>query len=233
MNAIIVGGGKVGMRRAVLLQAAQHQVTVVEVRAEHVAEVVRSVPGVQVVAGSGADPELLERAGIRRAQVLAAVTGSDEINLVATTLARFEFGLSRTIARVNNPANAWLYNEVMGVDVALNQAELMAHLILEEMSLGDMMTLLKLRRGAYSLVEEKVDPQAEAVGRRVADLALPEECVLTALFRGGRLLLPKGETVLQPADEVVAIVASAQVDRLAAILSASGPQRAARAGGED
>jgi Trk K+ transport system NAD-binding subunit len=67
----------------------------------------------------------------------------------------------------------------------------------------------------------------------VADLALPEECVLTALFRGGRLLLPKGETVLQPADEVVAIVASAQVDRLAAILSASGPQRAARAGGED
>ena len=221
MNAIIVGGGKVGMRLAALLQAAQHQVTVIEVHAEHIAEIERLVPGVLVVAGSGADPDLLERAGIRQAQVLAAVTGSDEINLVATTLARFEFGTPRTIARVNNPANAWLYNGEMGVDVALNQADLMAHLILEEMSLGDMMTLLKLRRGAYSLVEEKVDPRSSAAGKRVSELQLPEECVLTAVLRGGRLLLPKGDTVLQPADEVIAVVASDQADQLAGILSAS------------
>ena len=130
------------------------------------------------------------------------------------------FDTPRTIARVNNPANAWLYNGEMGVDVALNQADLMAHLILEEMSLGDMMTLLKLRRGAYSLVEEKVHPQASAAGKRVSELALPEECVLTAVLRGGRLLLPKGDTVLQPADEVLAVVASDQADQLASILSA-------------
>ena len=219
MNVLIVGGGKVGSHLAALLIAANHQVVVIEAREEHVAEMKRLVPGVQVIAGSGTDPDLLERAGVRQAKVVAAVAGNDEINLVVTSLARFEFRVPRTIARVNNPRNAWLFTPDMGVDVALDQADLMAHLILEEMSLGDMMTLLKLRRGQYSLVEEKVHPQAAAVNRPLRDLNIPAECVLTAILRGGSLLIPRGDTVLQAGDEVLAVVHAEDAPRLAALLA--------------
>ncbi len=218
MNALIAGGGKVGAQLARLLAAAGHAVTVVEVRDAAVAELRRRLEGVTVVAGSAADPDLLERSGVRAAQVVAAVTGSDEINLVVSNLARFEFGAPRVIARVNDPRNAWLYTREMGVDVALDQADLMAHLVLEEMSLGDMMTLLKLRRGDYSLVEEKIHPHAVAVGKAVRDLHLPQECVLAAILRGGKLLIPRGETLLQAGDEVLAVVHADAAPSLAAAL---------------
>jgi trk system potassium uptake protein TrkA len=219
MNVLIVGGGKIGRYLASLLHAAKHQVTVIELRQAHVAEVERLAPGVRVFTGSGADPDLLERAGVRQVQVVAAVTGSDEINLVVTSLARFEFRVARTIARVNDPRNAWLYTADMGVDVVVNQADVMSHLILEEMSLGDMMTLLKLRRGQYSLVEEKVHPQALAVGKAICELDLPRECVLAAILRGGQLLIPRGDTRLQAADEVLAVVHAEDAPRLAALLA--------------
>jgi trk system potassium uptake protein TrkA len=146
------------------------------------------------------------------------VTGADETNLVVTTLARFEFGVPRIIARVNNPKNAWLFTPEMGVDVALNQADLIAHLIAEEMSLGDMMTLLKLRKGQYALVEEKVHATAVAAGKAVRDLSLPADCILAVIIRQGQLLIPRGDTVLQPADEVLAVVHASQTGQLAALL---------------
>jgi trk system potassium uptake protein TrkA len=106
----------------------------------------------------------------------------------------------------------------MGVDVALSQADLMAHLIAEEMSLGDMMTLLKLRKGQYALVEEKVHPSAEAAGKAIRNLSLPQECVITAIIRKGELIIPRGDTVLQPADEILAVVHSSQTEHLAKLL---------------
>jgi len=155
---------------------------------------------------------------VGQVNVVAAVTGTDEVNLVVTSLARFEFHVPRTIARVNNPKNAWMFISEMGVDVALNQADLMAHLIAEEMSLGDMMTLLKLRKGQYSLVEEQVHPKAVAANKAVHDLNLPTECVLFAVIRKGQLIIPRGDTVLQPADEVLAVVHASQLAQLADIL---------------
>ena len=113
--------------------------------------------------GNASELEVLENARVRDANVVAACTTSDEENLVICFAARNHFGVRRTIARINDPRNAWLFNEKFCVDVALNQPTVMASLIEEEMSLGDMMTLLKLRRGEYSLVEEK-DPSAGASG---------------------------------------------------------------------
>jgi trk system potassium uptake protein TrkA len=113
----------------------------------------------------------------------------------------------------------------MGVDVALSQADLMAHLILEEMSLGDMMTLLKLRRGRYSLVEEKIAADSSVVGRTIADLDLPEECVIVAIIRRGHLILPHGDTMLQIGDEVLALTSTEQLQRLAEILGKSARSR--------
>jgi trk system potassium uptake protein TrkA len=218
MKVIIVGGGKVGSALAALLLAGGHRVKVVEARQEVLARLQHELPADVIVHGSGTDPNLLEVTGIRQVQVVAAVTGADEVNLVVTSLARLEFGVPRTIARVNNPRNAWMFTPDMGVDVAVNQADLMAHLIAEEMSLGDMMTLLKLRKGQFSLVEEKVAPQAAAVGKTIGELDLPSECALAAVIRKGQLLIPRPDLVLQPADEVLAVVHAAQLARLAALI---------------
>jgi trk system potassium uptake protein TrkA len=150
--------------------------------------------------------------------VLAAVTGEDEDNLVVSTLARFEFGVPRVIARVNNPKNTWLFTPDMGVDVALCQSDILAKLIAEEMSIGDMMTLLKLRKGEYSIVEEKVHPEAVVVGKLLRDIDLPPQCVFAAVIRKGRLIVPNGNTELAPVDEIIALVHASQVKKLAQLL---------------
>jgi trk system potassium uptake protein TrkA len=224
MHVLVVGGGKVGTYLASLLLAEGYWVRVIELRREEMPRLQRDLPAGVAVLGNGTDPNVLEAAGIRQAQVVAAVTGEDEANLVVASLARSEFHVSRIIGRVNNPRNAWLFTPEMGVDVAVNQADMMAHLIAEEMSLGDMMTLLKLRKGQYSLVEEKVHPAAMAVGKRVDSLQLPVECHIAAIIRKGQLIIPRGETVLQPADEVLAVAHGSQLKQLAAILGPQTPE---------
>jgi len=219
MRVLIVGGGKVGGYLASLLIAGGHHVRLIEIRPEQLPALQRDLPKEVILLGDGTDPSVLEGAGVRLANVVAAVTGDDETNLVVATLARFEFGVPRVIARVNNPKNAWLFTPQMGVDVGLDQADLMARLIAEEMSLGDMMTLLKLRKGQYAVVEEKVHPQAPAAGKAIADLPIPANCVLVAILRKGDLLLPRGNTILQPADEVLALVTTESAAALAALLS--------------
>jgi len=220
-RVIVVGGGKVGTYLASLLLVDGHRVTVIEGGPEEFLRLREKLPAEVHMQGNGTDPSVLEAAGIRQADVVAAVSRADETNLVITSLARFEFNVPRTIARVNNPKNAWLFTPEMGVDVALNQADLMAHLIAEEMSLGDMITLLKLRRGQYSLVENRVDPRAVAANKPLKEIDLPRECVLVAIIRGGELIIPRGETVLQPDDEVLALVHISQLDRLASLLRGS------------
>ncbi len=218
MRVIIVGGGKVGTYLAGLLLNQGHPVKVLEGRAEEMSRLQSDLPGEVAILGNGTDPSVLEAAGIRDVDVVAAVTGEDEVNLVVASLARFEYDVPRIIGRVNNPKNAWLFTPEMGVDVALNQADLMAHLIAEEMSLGDMMTLLKLRKGLFSLVEEKVHPNSPAAGKAVRDLQLPQQCTLAAVIRQGELLTPRGDTVLQAADEVLAVVHASQLHCLAQVL---------------
>ncbi len=223
MDILVVGGGRVGTHLASLLLAEGHRVKIIEMRAEEVPRLSRELPPDSVVAGNGTDPSVLDAAGIDHARVVAAVTGVDETNLVVTSLARFEYRVSRTIARIKDPRNAWMFTPMMGVDVAVNQADIMAHLIAEEMSVGNMMTLLKLQKGEYSVVEEKVHPSAEASGKAVCSLRLPKRCVLAAVIRQGSLIVPHGDTVLQPSDEVLAIVHASEAPQLAGILG--GPER--------
>src|SRR5574341_1251673 len=163
---LVVGGGKVGSNLASLLIEEGQEVKVIDDRPEVIARLKQELPE-------------------------GSVTADDEANLVITSLARFEFNVPRVIARVNDPRNAWMFNSEMGVDVALNQADLMAKLIAEEMSLGDMMTLLKLRRGEYALVEEKLRPVSKALGIPLKDMNLPMTCVIAAVIRKGSLLIPR------------------------------------------
>jgi len=215
MNVMIIGGGKIGTYLAHYLVGEGHFVRLVELRKEEKPRLLIDLPEDVIVWGNGTNPDTLEKAGIRKMNVVAAVTGQDEVNLVVTCLARFEFAVPRTIVRINHPKNAWMFNDSMGVDVALNQADLMAAMIAEEMSLGDMITLHKLRKGKFDLVEEKVAPNANAIGKKLKDLKLPDQCTISVVLRKGKMLIPNGEFEFQPADEILAIVAKEQKAGLA------------------
>lgn len=223
MYVIIVGGGNTGSHLAQILLSENHTVRIIEERPALLEKLRTELPAETVIAGDGSAPSVLEQAGVEKALVLAAVTGSDETNLVITSLARFEFNVPRIIARVNNPKNAWLFTAEMGVDVALNQADILAHLVAEEMSLGDMMTLLKLKKGEYSLVEEKVYPTAQACGRLLKDITLPEECSIVAVIRNHQLIIPRGYTMFEAYDEVLALVNRKNLSEFATLLAPPKP----------
>jgi trk system potassium uptake protein TrkA len=206
-----------------LLLAQDHEVHVIEQRREILARLHHELPTESIYEGSPTDTRLLEEAGIKRAQVLAACTNEDADNLSLCFLARSKYNVRRTIAQINDPRNAWLFDEKFHVDVALNQSEILARLIEEEMSLGDMMTLLKLRRGQFSLVEEKIPPSAKAVGVAIKDLALPEQCVIAAIIRKGKMLVPRGITTLEAGDEVLAVTDRKGADQLAALFAPTRP----------
>jgi trk system potassium uptake protein TrkA len=218
MFVIVVGGGNTGSQLAKFLMDAGHTVHVIEERPAVLEKLSKEIPVEAIINGDGSSPAILEKAGIHKAQVLAAVTGSDETNLVITSLGRFEFNVQRVIARINNSKNAWLFTPEMGVDVSLNQAEILARLSAEEMSLGDMMTMFKLRRGKYSLVEEKIFPGARAVGVAIKDLALPSTCIISGIIRDGEIVLPRGTTQLEEGDEILALVDEASRSALAKLL---------------
>lgn len=220
MKVIIAGGGQVGSYLASLLIERGHEVQVIEAREGRIDVLKRSLPEDTVIYGDGTAPEVLESAGIHHTDVVAAVTGSDETNLVIATLARLEYGVHRVIGRVNNPKNAWLFTPMMGVDAALNQADLMARLVAEEMSMGDMMTLLKLHGGKYSLVEHMVEQGSSVAGKALRDIKLPLECVLVAVIRDSELLIPRGDSVLMAGDKVIAITHMSQLQNLEDILGA-------------
>ncbi len=218
MIVMIVGGGRTGLHLARLLVDQKHEVRVIESRPEMLANLHRDLPTETIFEGEGTDPQVLEVAGIREVNVLAAVTPLDSDNLVICSLARQVYGVRRIIARINNPRHAWLFSREMGVDVAINQADLMSKLIEEEMSLGDMMILSKLRRGEYALVEEKIFPSAKAIGVAIKDLQLPDNCTISGIIRRGKMLLPRGATILEAEDEIVALVDDEAAVELARLL---------------
>lgn len=218
MFVIVVGGGNTGSQLAKFLLDAGHTVRVIDERPGILEKLTKELPEGIIIDGDGSSPTVLERAEIHKAQVLAAVTGSDETNLVITSLGKFEFNVPRVIARINNSKNAWLFTPEMGVDVSLNQAEILARLSAEEMSLGDMMTMLKIRRGQFSIVEEKIFPGAKAVGTAIKDLGLPDNCTISGILRDGKMILPRGTTVLEAGDEVLAMVDDSARQVLARLL---------------
>ncbi len=202
MKIIIVGGGQVGSYLTSLLLSNGHDVKIIEYREKNFHKLEREFAPEILVFGHGSDPAILEAAGIDTADVLAAVTAEDEINLVVTTLAKMEFDVPRVIGRVNNPKNAWLYNSSMGVDVGVNQADLMAHLVVDEMDLNSMVTMLKLQHN-YSVVQTRIAEGAKAANQLLKDLPIPKNAVLIAVTRNDCVLIPKGDTELLSDDEIL------------------------------
>ena len=223
MFVIIVGGGRTGAQLARMLLDQHQKVHIVEDRQEVLGRIHRELPTEMIFEGKAMDTATLERAGIAEAQVIVACTTSDEENLVLCYLARKKYAVKRTIARVNTPRDAWLFDEKFHVDVALNQAKIFSRLIEEEMSMGDMFTLLKLRRGNYSLVEEKIPSGAKAIGVAIKDLKLPDHTVIAAIIRHGEVIVPRGITTFEEGDEVLAVADKVGARELAVLFTPNQP----------
>ncbi len=218
MFVIIAGGGRTGAQLARSLISENHTVHVVEHRKDVLARIHKELPTEVIYPGNALDAQVLEQVGIKDAHVFAATTTSDAENLSLCYLARQRYGIKRTIARVNNPRDAWLFDSKFNVDVAVNQADILSRLIEEEMSMGDMMTLLKLKKGKYSLVEEKIPVNSKAIGVAIKDLDLPGNCVIAAIIRKGDVIVPRGVTTFEFEDEVLAITDPEGAKKLASIL---------------
>ena len=219
MFVLIAGGGRTGTRLASLLVNQNYKVRLIEHRRELLTHLHQELPTEVIYEGNFGDPNVLDAAGAREAHVVAAVTNEDSVNLSVCFVSKTMFDVPRTIARVNNPVNAWLFNEKFKVDVPLNSADVLAHLIQEEMSLGDMMTLFKIRRGNYYVVEEKVPEGAKGIGIQLKDMELAEHCVIAAIIRDGAMTLPRGDSTLQAFDEIIAVASPEGAKRLAELLA--------------
>ena len=225
MKVVIVGGGQVGSYMADLLAKNQCDFTIVESDRETAKSLAERFGERKVIFGDGTSPTILESAEVVKSDVVAAVTGRDETNLVVSTISKFEFQAPRVIAKVNNPHNAWLFTIGMGVDAAINQADIIGHMVVEEMSIKSLMTLMRLSRGGYSIIQLTVSDRSIAATKTVKDLPIPKSALMIAIYRGESLLIPHGNTTIFPGDKIMFFASEnihAQLDEL---FSSSGEGR--------
>lgn len=206
MNAIVVGGGNIGIYITRLLRENGNQVKIIDYNEAITKKLEVEFGKENVFLGNGSNPAVLERTGIEKADVLLAVTGADEANLAVGTLAKYEFGVRKVIGKVNNPLNAWLYTKQFGIDMVINQAELISKIAMEQINFENMTILLRLSEEKYSIVQFEIKGNSPSVGKSISDLDLPEESLVISISRNKKLQICKGNTVLQAGDHLIALV---------------------------
>lgn len=204
MHIVIVGAGKIGFYLAKELLESAHVVSIIEKDFALCEEAAKHLNNVLVINGDGCNLKFLSDAGIDRADIVAAVTGSDEVNLMVCQLAKQFTQVKRTVARVNDPKNTHTFNEI-GIDVAVDSTSIIAKIIEQEVSLDDLVTLMTFRRGKLALVRVDLTADSPCVNKPVMGIKLPRSSVLVAVVRGDDMLIPRGETVLQAKDDVIAL----------------------------
>ena len=208
MRVVIAGGGTVGTFIGSELVQAGHEVTIVEVDPDRVRQKLAAgdPPGAHWLAADACEVSEFARADDNQADVVAAVTGDDEDNLVISLLAKQEFGVPRVIARVNHPKNEWLFNETWGVDVSVSTPHLLTALVEEAVSVGSLVRLLQFEGGTARLEEVTLADSSPAVGKLVSELGMPRDSTLVAIVRDEHVIVPRGDTALQAADEVLVLL---------------------------
>lgn len=217
MRIIVLGGGMVGRH---LLEAlhGKYPVVVVEKRLDRVQELRERFPDAAIIHGDACEPKVLDMAKTAGADVVAAVTGDDEDNLVISYLAKFEYGVPLVFARVNNPKNEWLFTSDWGVDEAICSASIIIQLVEEEISLGEMVTLLKLRRENLAVEEIILEEGSTVVGKSIGELNLPPQVLVATVIRDRRLLIPRGDLVLQRGDKMLLVSEADRAEDIKKIL---------------
>ncbi|MGE5599721.1 MAG: potassium channel family protein [Bacteroidota bacterium] len=225
MRIVVVGAGKVGYYLVKTLMDRGHRISLVEKDANR-CRIIAEETGILTVNGDGTDLAALVDAGADTADVVAAVTGMDEVNLVVCQLAKNRLGVKKAVARVSNPKNREVLHR-LGVDIAVSGTALIADAIEEEILYHDIRTLLRMGKSRFALVETVLPADSAAAGRTVRDLAegLPRGCVFAFIIRGDEVVLPRGHTVLAPGDRVMAIVHPGEEEELRKSLQGGGRTR--------
>jgi len=211
MYAIIIGGGKVGYYLVKDLLTKGHEVTVIE---HNEAKCRRLIEEFGSIALEGdANPALLERAGAARADLLLAVTGDDEVNLVISLVGKRFFKVPRVIARVVNPRNRSVFNK-LGITFTVSATDIITSLIEQEAITQEVLPLLSLQRGELEIVEMHLPAASPALKLPLRELVLPPDSVLISIIRGERIIVPRGDTIFQANDTVLALTVTARVEEL-------------------
>ena len=209
MRVAIAGAGNVGRSIAAELIGNGHEVLLIE--RETRALKVDSVPGAEWLLADACELDTLVQARAQSCDVVVAATGDDKVNLVVSLLAKTEFGVDRVVARVNHPKNEWLFNESWGVDVSVSSPRLLAAVVEEAVSVGDLVRLLTFRQGQANLVELTLAPDAPLVGKLIGTVPWPSDSALVAVLREGRVIVPSPDIALESGDELL-LVATTEVE---------------------
>jgi len=215
MNVLIVGAGKSGVYLAEKLRV-NHKVTMIESRVDRAEYVAARMPNVRVIRGDGCEPSVLDRAQTGQTDLVAALTGDDEDNLVVSFLAKTTHQVPLVFARTNHPKNEWLFTKKWGVDVAISTANIIYSLIEKEVSLGDVITLMGLSAENMVIDELTLPADAKAVGKTLAELNMPKCAHVMAIISKGEVVVPRGDTLLAAGDEVLILSELGEETRLRA-----------------
>jgi trk system potassium uptake protein TrkA len=221
MKVMIAGGGNVGTFIASDLHAAGHDVLVIEQDPDLVARL-RPTLDIEWFTADACEVSSLYAAGMADADVVVSATGDDEDNLVISLLAKQEFAVPRVVARVNHPKNRWLFNESWGVDVSVSTPHLLTALVEEAVSVGSLVRLLQLeggKGGGARLVEVTLADDSPVDGQSIADLDVPRDASIVAVVRDSHVIVPRGDTVLDAGDEVLALVTADSEDVVRSLLT--------------
>ncbi len=217
MRVAIAGAGNVGRSIARELLGNGHEVLLVE--KEPRAMKTDTVPGATWMQADACEIVSLEEAQLQDYTVMVAATGDDKVNLVVSLLAKTEFGVPRTVARVNNPKNEWMFDEAWGVDVAVSTPRLMTALVEEAVSVGDLVRIFQFQQGRATMVELTLPADSPYAGKRAGDVAFPGETVLVGIIREDHPIAPSRDDSLEPHDELLFITTPEFEDELEAMLS--------------
>jgi trk system potassium uptake protein TrkA len=204
MYVLVVGGGRVGYFLARALLENNVEVTIIESNKE-IFDLVSQQVDCPVIYGDGSSTAALEMAGARRANVFVAVTNHDQDNLIACQLAKQEFGVPKTIARVKNPANEALMQQ-LGVDITVSSTAIITGAIQSELPHTRIRQLLDLRAGQLEIMEYRLDANSPAIGKQLRNLTFPSECNIVTIFRQGEAIVPRGDTIFHSGDVVLILV---------------------------
>ena len=223
MRVVIAGGGSVGRFIAEQLHETGHDVLIMDNDPAVVRSALRSnePAGVPWLQADACEATRLAEAQVDKADVVAAVTGDDEDNLVISLLAKQEFGVPRVVARVNNPKNEWMFNQLWGVDVAVSTPHLITALVQEAVSVGSFVRLLSFEGGKAKLAEVTLAADSPAADKEIVELGLPRDATVVAVIRQERVVVPRGDTLIRAGDEVIVLVTNESEDEVRAILTGS------------
>jgi trk system potassium uptake protein TrkA len=219
MKVAIAGAGSVGTHIAADLRASGHEVLVIEQDPDLVERMRATMNDIQWFAADACEVSALHAAGFDDVEVVVAATGDDEDNLVISLLSKQEFAVPRVVARVNHPKNEWLFNEAWGVDVSVSTPHLLTALVEQAVSVGSIIHLLKFEGGEAQLVQVTLADDSPALSQPLTELRFPRDASVVAVLRDGHVIVPRGDTMLYPRDEVMLLVTPDSEDHVREILT--------------